>query len=67
MAMTLRMDTETEAALDQLASATHRSRNDAVQFAIRRAAAALTIEERYAAALADVDERDADLMERLSR
>lgn len=67
MAMTLRMTPETENALREVATATHRSLNDAAQVAILDARQRLTVQERYRIALANVDRRDAEAMDLLSR
>ncbi|WP_426566504.1 ribbon-helix-helix protein, CopG family [Angustibacter sp. McL0619] len=67
MAMTLRLDDETQRALDELAEATHQSRSAVVRMAILETAARHEHVSRVQAAFDEGESRYAQLLDRLRR
>lgn len=65
--MSLRMSDEDSALLRRLAERENRSMNDAAILAIRRLAEQTVVEDTYADAISKVAERDATLLDLLSR
>jgi predicted transcriptional regulator len=67
MAMTLRLSDAGEELLEKLAEQTHQSKTAVVESALRQMAERSDHRTRVRAAFDRVDQRDADLLDRLSR
>lgn len=67
MAMTLRLSPEGERRLEELAELTHESKTAVVELALAQLAERQSHRSRVRAAFDLVDDRDAELLDRLSR
>ncbi|BAJ74083.1 predicted DNA-binding protein with an HTH domain [Microbacterium testaceum StLB037] len=67
MAMTVRLSPEAEERLEHLASVLKMSKNSVLEQAVLNMDERAERRRRFAEAIARVDERDADLLDRLSR